>query len=210
MERDLHSPSTYDYRQYDRVWRRVAPDLEPYPDMADLPGQPTPAENAAAVPAPAAEEQLPGAQMDPCCMGTAAMEMVDVIQGFIEEELADCRYYQAFARQAPSWARQHLRQLATEEGNHARRLMAVYYLITGSCYRPAVSCERIRVGEWCASLRERYHAEACGGFNYARAQDSTTDPCLEELLGQLSADEYRHAELLMRMLERSLSGRSSC
>lgn len=128
MERDLHSPGTYDYRQYDRVWRRVAPDMEPYPDMADLPGQPTPAENAAPMPAPAAEEQLPGAQMDPCCMGSAAMEMLGVIQGFIEEELADCRYYQAFARQAPSWARQHLRQIATEEACHARRLMAVYYL----------------------------------------------------------------------------------
>ena len=92
----------------------------------------------------------------------------------------------------------------------ARRLMAVYYLITGSCYRPAVSCERICVGQWCTALRERYHAEVCGGFNYARAQDGTTDSCLGELLGQLSADEYRHAEVLMGMLERSLSGRSSC
>ena len=181
--------------------------------MAKLPGQPTPETNQSSEAVPAAqspEEQLPGAQADPCCMGSSAEEMLPVMEGFIEVELSDRRYYMAFARQAPSWARQHLRQIATEEACHARRLMAVYYLITGSCYRPAVSCERICVGQWCAALRERYHAEACGGFNYARAQDGTTDPCLGELLGQLSADEYRHAEMLMGMLERSLSGRSSC
>ena len=158
----------------------------------------------------AEEAQLPGAEENPCCMGTAASEMLAVIQGFIDAELLDQRYDQALARQAPSWARGRMRELAAAAGARARRLMAVYYLITGSCYRPAVSCERICVGQWCAALRERYHAEACGGFNYARAQDGTTDPCLGELLGQLSADEYRHAEVLMGMLERSLSGRSSC
>lgn len=206
MERDLHTQDAYDYRRYDQVWRRVAPGMEAYPaapPVAELPGQPQ-----AAVPSPVSEEQLPGAQMDPCCMGSAAEEMLGVIQGFIEEELEDCCYYQAFARQAPSWARQHLREIAAAENGHARRLMAVYYLITGSCYRPSVSCGRICVGEWCAALRQRYHAEACGGLNYARAQDGTTDPCLGELLGQLSADEYRHAQILLEMLQRSLSCRS--
>ena len=46
MERNLHSPEVYDYRQYDRIWQRVAPNLEPYPGfqgktapaLAELPG----------------------------------------------------------------------------------------------------------------------------------------------------------------------------
>ena len=31
MDQSLHTPKPYDYRQYDRIWQRVAPELEPYP-----------------------------------------------------------------------------------------------------------------------------------------------------------------------------------
>ena len=190
----------------------MAPNLEPYPSVrtgvdAAVPAmaeQSTAPDQAASPEPPAA--QLPGAELDPCCMGSAAAEMLEVLTGFVEEELSDRRYFLALARQAPSWARQRLREMANDEGLHARRLMAVYYLITGECYRPAISTERIYTGRWCAALRERYHAEACNGLNYARAADGTTDICLAKLLNELSADEYRHAEELMRMLERSMQG----
>lgn len=212
MEQTVHNPEVYDYRQYDRIWQRVAPNLEPYPSVHPAGGTVVSAmaEQPAVPGAPAAPEtpegQLPGAEIDPCCMGSAAAEMLEVLTGFIEEELSDRRYFLALTRQAPSWARQRLREIANDEGLHAKRLMAVHYLITGECYRPAISTERIYVGRWCAALRERYHGEACNGLNYARAADGTTDPCLAKLLNDLSDDEYRHAEALMRMLERSLQG----
>lgn len=216
MEQTLHSPEVYDYRQYDRVWQRVAPDLEPYPGMNAGTGtaaggaQSTQSQVEAAAPAPAIaarqESQLPGAQQNPCCMGSSAAEMLEVLTGFIEEELADRRQFLALSRQAPVWARQRLRDIALEEGAHAKRLMAAHYLITGECYRPAISTDRICTGRWCPALRERYHMEACNGLNYARAADGTTDPCLVRLLNELSADEYRHAEELMMLLERSLQG----
>lgn len=210
MERSLHTPEVYDFRQYDRIWQRVAPGLEPYPvtqgENPAAAGQQ--AEQGTAANAQTAavrqESQLPGAEVNPCCMGSAAAEMLEVLAGFTEEELEDQRYYQALARQAPSWARQQLRDLAAAEGSHARRLMAVYYLITGECYRPAISCGRICISGWCTALRERYHGEACGGMNYERAAEGTTDPCLRRLLGELSADEYRHADIVLAMLERSL------
>ena len=82
--------------------------------------------------------------------------------------------------------------------------MAVYYLITGECYRPRVSCGRVCVERWCPALRERYHAQACSGLNYARAADETTDLCLRRLLAELSVEEYRHADQLLRLLERGL------
>ncbi len=82
--------------------------------------------------------------------------------------------------------------------------MAAHYLITGTCYRPAIARGGAAVGRWCPALRERYHMEACSGLNYARAADGTTDPCLAKLLNELSADEYRHAEELMSMLERAI------
>ena len=225
MEQNLHTPEVYDFRQYDHLWQRVAPGLEPYPNSRQeetvpavaLGGQTSPQQaaqdsgiaqaGAAAALTPAEvrqESQLPGAEENPCCMGTAAADMLGVLTGFIEEELSDQRHFRAMSRQAPSWARQRLRDMAAEEWEHARRLMAAYYLITGTCYHPSISSERITVGQWCAALRERYHAAACNGLNYARATEGTTDLCLARLLEELSADEYRQADVLLSMLERSL------
>ena len=238
MEQSLHTPKPYDYRQYDRIWQRVAPELEPYPGwkeqavpaLADLTsggsaaaeadGAGTAAQAADNAPEPAGqtgtsqeaqtsggltlaeEAQLPGAEENPCCMGTAASEMLAVIQGFIDAELLDQRYDLALARQAPSWARGRMRELAAAAG--ARRLMAVYYLITGSCYQPVVESGRIWMQHWCPALRERYHAAACGAMNYLRAADGTTDPCLSRLLAELGEDEYRRADQLLALLERGM------
>ena len=58
----------------------------------------------------------------------------------------------------------------------------------------------------CAALRERYHEAACNGLNYARAAEETTDPCLSRLLNDLSGEDYRHADVFLAMLERSLRG----
>ena len=114
MERNLHEPEIYDFRQHDRLWQRVGPGLEPYPETT-----------AEAMPRreelpPAQESQLPGAEPNPCCMGSEAMELLAVLEGYIEEELEDRRRYLALSRQAPSWARQTLRDMAEEENGHAR------------------------------------------------------------------------------------------
>lgn len=205
MAENIHSPEVYDFRRYDRVWQRVAPDLEPYPGVNAAAPAPQP-QAAPAGQLARQESQLPGASQDPCCMGSAAAEMLEVLTGFIEEELEDRRYYLAMSRQAPAWARQRLRDIAADEGAHARRLMAAHYLITGQCYRPAIAGGAVTIGRWCPALRERYHMEACNGMNYARSADGTTDPCLAKLLNELSEDEYRHAGELMAMLERSIQG----
>lgn len=223
MEHTTQTPEVYDFRQYDRIWQRVAPDLEPYPGMmarqeaavstAPLPvAAPTtpvptipPVPESPAVPVPAGPE-LPGAERNPCCMGTEAAEMLGVITGYIEVALSDRRYLLALVRQAPSWARQTLRDMAADLQSQARRLMTAYYLITGQRYRPSLSTERIYVGRWCPALRERYHAAACSGFNYARSAEDSLDPCLAKLFRELSEESYAHAETLMGLLQRSLQG----
>lgn len=223
-------PDTYDYRQYDQIWQRISPTLDPYPGMkatartaeSQLAVTPPPTVNNTTPPPsmdhPAidtlaidniaidnlAVENLPGAEDNPCCMGSAAADSLEVLQGFIDDEISDKRFYLAFSRQAPSWARQTLRELSEDESAHAKRLLAVYYLITGQCYQPTASYERIRLDQFCPMLRERYHVEACGGFNYARAADGTTDPCLSKLLMELSDDEYHHADRMMMLLERAM------
>lgn len=206
----------YDYRRYDRIWQRVAPGLDPYPNVrtaaqaedteATQPSQAAqPNGSTALTPAQVRQEsQLPGAELNPCCMGSAAAEMLEVLTGYIEEELDDRRYYLALMRCAPAWARQILHTIADSEGSHAKRLMAVYYLITGQCYRPNVACGAVPVERWCPALRRRFHEEVCSGMNYARSAEGTTDICLQRIFQELSADEYHHADLVSKLLERSL------
>ena len=192
-------PEVYDFRQHDRLWRRVQPGLEPYPE-ADTSGG-NQAQTSDAGMTLAQESRLPGAEQNPCCMGT-------VLEGYIADELAERRLYLALAQRAPVWARQTMRELAEDEGDHARQLMTARYLITGQCRQPeALPLELVSAGDWCALLRQRYHSEVCGGMNYARTADSTPDHCLAELLNGLSAAEYRHAERIRGLLERCLGQR---
>ena len=204
MENELSAAqnAAYDYRRCARVWQRVDPTLNPYPDVrataamaADTPGAGLSAAERNA------ELTLPGAQADPCCMGTAALESLEVLQGFIREELADRRTYLFLARRAPTAeARQMFRAIASDEGRHARRLLAAVYLITGERYCPAICYPPLRCDGYCAALRERYHEEVCGGFNYRRASQETLDPCLQQLLLAFSQDEYRHANAMLCLL----------
>ena len=101
---------------------------------------------------------------------------------------------------------QPMRELAAGHRRLAKRIFAVYYLITGMCYSPTVQTERIYVGRWCPALRERYHAAACTALNYERAAESTTDVCLRKLLQELGEASYREAEMLLGLLERSMGG----
>lgn len=204
MENELSAAqnAAYDYRRCARVWQRVDPTLDPYPDVraaaamaADTPGDGLSAAERNA------ELTLPGAQADPCCMGTAALESLEVLQGFIREELADRRTYLFLARRAPTAeARQVFRAIASDEGRHTRRLLAAVYLITGERYCPAICYPPLRCDGYCAALRERYHEEVCGGFNYRRASQETLDPCLQQLLLAFSQDEYRHANAMLCLL----------
>ena len=204
MENELSAAqnAAYDYRRCERVWQRVDPTLNPYPDVrataamaTDTPGDGLSAAERNA------ELTLPGAQADPCCMGTAALESLEVLQGFIREELADRRTYLFLARRAPTAeARQVFRAIASDEGKHARRLLAAVYLITGERYCPAICYPPLRCDGYCAALRERYHEEVCGGFNYRRASQETLDPCLQQLLLAFSQDEYRHANAMLCLL----------
>lgn len=199
-------PEVYDFRQHDRLWRRVQPGLEPYPE-ADTSGG-NQAQTSDAGMTLAQESRLPGAEQNPCRMGTEAAELLTVLEGYIADELAERRLYLALAQRAPVWARQTMRELAEDEGDHARQLMTARYLITGQCRQPeALPLELVSAGDWCALLRQRYHSEVCGGMNYARTADSTPDHCLAELLNGLSAAEYRHAERIRGLLERCLGQR---
>ena len=184
-----------DYERCRAIWQRVAPEQEPYPADAA-------ADKAASN---ASELSLPGAEADPCCMGSDAALSIEVLKGFLRDELGDAQVYACLAARVPRREMSRaLRAMAEDEKRHARDLAAAIYLIDGKPYCPRVCVEQPELCELCALLRRLYHAEACAGFNYARAADETLDPCLGKLLAAMSEDEYRHAGVLMKLLGRRL------
>lgn len=189
--------SAYDYACCERVWRRVAPAENPYPNVREGVETNPSKQNG--------ELTLPGAQSDPCCMGTAAVESIEVLEGFVRDELAARQTYLSFSRCAPTQeARRMFCAMACDEGRHARELMAAIYLATGETYCPRVCTEQTCRGGYCACLRRFYHEEACGGYNYFRAGEETLDYCLEQIFSAMSQDEYRHARLLLNLLSKAL------
>ena len=185
----------FDYEHCERVWRKVAPQENPYPEAR------------AALEAGKENGGLLSMQTqeEPCCMGTAAVQSLDVLKGFVRDELAARQTYLDFARCAPSReTRRVLHAMAADEERHARQLLAAIYLAAGETYCPRVCVERVRYDSYCAALRQFYHEEACGGYNYFRAGEETLDYCLEQMFSAMSQDEYRHARTLLNLLSKAL------
>lgn len=180
--------AAYDCRLYDRVWQRVAPELTPQPqEPAEPPSRPG--------------ELLPGAQKDPCCMGSAAQEDTQVLAAFAGEELAEAQCCLSLACHVTRRdAQRLLRSMAEEKRQAARLLRSALYLITGACPERHVAVEPMRWRCLADALRSCYHQEACGGFNYRRAADGTADPCLQKLLRQLGEASDRRAEAVLSLL----------
>ena len=185
------NPSVYDYDACRALWQRVSPSEDPYPAAEEVGTQ-------------SGELSLPGAEGDPCCMGTEAADSVEVLQGFLREELGDAQVYAYLASCLPREMSRTLRAMSEDEKRHARDLAAAIYLITGKPYCPRVCVEQPDTCDICALLRQLYHAEACGGYNYARAGEETLDLCLGKLFTAMSADEYHHADMLMNLLGRRM------
>jgi len=206
-----------DYQSYDKIWQRVSPELNPYPQVrtadpvSDSATSPAAESSPGAVAGVTAENgsgpseaellQLPGAEADPCCMGSEARSSLDVIRGFAESEAADRQFYLALARRMRTQAAARLlRRIAAEEGEHFKKLQAVYYLITGECMTLDRRITLTESRNGCAALRQAYHEEACAGFNYLRAADAAGDVCLQELFHEMGEDENRHARQLLQLL----------
>ena len=88
-----------DYRKCDEIWRRVSPSLEPYPKDCS--------------------PQRPAGQLTTaggCCMGDAARDELDALQGFLREAISDAQTYRCLATCAP--------------GQEGRRLM--HHLAAGA------------------------------------------------------------------------------
>ena len=89
---EIKKPCACDYEACREVWKRVAPGEDPYP-MADNANTQMSAQDS--------ELTLPGAEANPCCMGSEASVSVEVLQGFLREELGDAQVYAYLASCTP-------------------------------------------------------------------------------------------------------------
>lgn len=145
---EIKKPCACDYEACREVWKRVAPGEDPYP-MADNANTQMSAQDS--------ELTLPGAETDPCCMGSEASVSVEVLQGFLREELGDAQVYAYLSSCTPrrEMARA-FRALSEDEKRHARDLAAAIYLITGKAYCPRVCVEQLSRDIFFAKLGQNF------------------------------------------------------
>ena len=130
---EVNKDCARDYERCRAIWQRVAPEQEPYPADA--------AANKAA--SNISELSLPGAEADPCCMGSDAALSIEVLKGFLRDELGDAQVYACLAARVPRREMSRaLRAMAEDEKRHARDLTAAIYLIDGKPYCPRVCVEQ--------------------------------------------------------------------
>ena len=194
-----------DYQQYDRIWQRVSPELNPYPEIR---AEQAAEQIVALAPAAGQLENLPGAVADPCCMGTQARQSLGVLQGFLNEE---CRQRTVYLTQSRRQSRQEraalMRRMAEISLENIRQLMAACFLITGQCSRPVVQAADGERVDWCRLLRFCYHEEVCDRLNYTRAAEEAVDLCVRELFSRLAETSRQQAEELFDELSRLMCHR---
>lgn len=199
MERRRDAAQEYDYRRHDRIWERVSPELTPFPRLRGE-GEQT-AQTMQTTQERQAALSLPGAEADPCCLGSAAEESLPVLTGFLREERQAARLLRALLRCAPSRsACAVLEELLHGSCAITRRMESVCYLIEGR-WQPRQRWDAFSGSvRWQEGLRMAYHLEVCGALNYARAGEETIDPCLRRLLEGLSREKYARSDRLLNLL----------
>lgn len=170
-----------DYRRWDEVWRRVAPELDPYPEV---------------------RAALTEGETCPLQQGMMPVGQLDAA---IREELEAQRAYAAHARCAGGGAGRALMQMASEDGRHACRLKSLYYLLTGECWTPENGCGRIETVSLCRFLRQRYQMEMTAAARYEDWADAMEDECVVSMLRQVAEEDRRHAATALELLENLLA-----
>ena len=119
----------------------------------------------------------------------------------IQCECCEAAIYRSLAAQGPKCARERLLRLAEDERCHAKRLGALYFLMTGKKYCP----EPVRgVCTACfnEALRKQYQAELEAEARYAKlAARAGEQACMFEALAR---DEGRHAKTIYCILQQTL------
>lgn len=164
-----------DCKQAQRVWSRV---------MAAQTGG---ASEAAAPTAPQTQTQTL----------LTAQEVLSCMQA----ELSDAATYRALSARMKGAGRRCMQQLSREECRHAKKLGAIYFLLTGKkacpaqAKAPCITCNA-------ETLRKQYQAELAARDGYEQlAARAGSRSCT---LRTLALDECRHAQQIYSLLQTCL------
>ena len=159
------------------VWRRVAPELDPYPE----------------------ERKEPDAAADQGVQPGKALCLA------LEAAQAARRGYLAYAGQSAGSTRRALEDLARGSGLELRRLRGLYYLLTGERWEAQRCCADAEKPGLCAFLRSMYAAEASSAARYEAWAGEAGDACLSGTLRQMAGESRGRAESVLRLLENRLA-----
>ena len=170
-----------DYRKYDRVWQRVAPELDPYPQARRA------AEAGKREDVPARQDQRG-----------------DELEHILTQERILYHAYLRCCRCAGDlYARRVMQKLAQEALRCARHLMSAYYILTGSC-PPKPSAGREEGLAWCEYLRYLYQKETKSAAHCRTAARQEKEPRLQEYYENLAREKEKRTAALLELLERSM------
>lgn len=151
----------------DAVWQRILPNMDPYPEARKQAAKRT----------------------------EAKITESDILR-YIEDELRDRYCYMALSRKGRTKAEiRCLASIGAAEAAHAKKLEAVYFLMTGK--NPCVSAPELpRICRFADTLRQRYFEEKKAHQEYLGAAQRTEDEKVKELLECLAAEEADHANII--------------
>ena len=208
-EMELQTPMTeeevpdYDPQLLARVWARV---MQGRTDGEGV-GRLMPPEGQTRPTAGEPEEESrprprPEGTKEPVCFGPEAKRHETMLRQMLEGEWEDARIHRRLAQRAGGSAARVLSGLARQEREHAGRLGAAWFILTGQRYRWSGHNEsRPSVG-LAGGLREQFLQEQREAEAYARAAREVNDPCLRTLFEELARQEREHARILYGLLER--------
>lgn len=171
-----------DYRRWDEVWRRVAPELNPYPEIRG--GA-----------APAGET----------CPVNRGMMPARELEDAISRERAAQRAFLVYAGRTGGSLGRTLMNLSAESGRRACRLRGLYYLLTGEQPELRQPADRPDGTDLRRFLRRQFQLESEAAQRYGGWAGRMEDGCMAEALEQMARESRRRADTILKMLENLLA-----
>ena len=197
-----------DRETFERVWQRVMRDGNNDPIQTDPPADEQARNNTeqmmqvveqTGLVLPRREEGRP--EQDVSCLGGGSAMYAPMLREMMDGETENYRTYQTLARRAGNNGTRILGGMAADKRRSAKRLGAVYFLITGEQYRsPNMTGSRPPM-ELMSGLREQFIQEQRGAAAYGGAAQETTDPCLRQLFRELGQESMGHSRMIRSLLE---------
>ena len=184
-----------DESRAEAVWRRVAPELDPYPEARRAAESRRPPDPPFMRPSPPPE---------PPRRPTKEIDEPEALAQAIAAERAQAAACRALARRVPPQLRRAVEQLSADAGRAARRLAGVCYLLTGGrCQASPVTAPPAATAAEEISRQYRQSLQSAG--RYERWAKSTDDSVLRDTLADLAHAKRRQARAALAVLEELLA-----